>query len=383
MWIDRLLGTDEGRPRLDEALEELWPYALGVLDDGLRPELVRRVEEKLGRTMPVTSSPSPRGRHEPELAELHDEMTLVRRSAPAGRAGEPTQRQCRVAAEVTPCGDVRAVWGALAEIPDPEIPVISIVDLGVVAGVRVDGERVEVDFTPTFMGCPALDTMRRQMEDAVRALGAEPVVHVVLDDSWSTDRISPEGREKLRDARLRASRPTERRHPDARAAGARPVPLPMVRLDRHAARERLRPDPVPLAPLLQLLPPAVRAVQDDLMTTGTFLHSANQPPPLEGYDLFSENRPLVEALRREGGGAEEGRCAAFGRLCGDEPLELGRLANEYPPVLRTRDRFGERIDEVEFHPSWHELLGLGVEHGLHSLPWREPERPRRAAPPSS
>ncbi len=93
-----------------------------------------------------------------------------------------------------------AVWGALAEIPDPEIPVISIVDLGVVAGVRVDGERVEVDFTPTFMGCPALDTMRRQMEDAVRALGAEPVVHVVLDDSWSTDRISPEGREKLRDA---------------------------------------------------------------------------------------------------------------------------------------------------------------------------------------
>ena len=108
------------------------------------------------------------------------------------------------------------------------------------------------------------------------------------------------------------------------------------------------------------------------MTTGNFLHSANQPPPLEGYDLFSENRPLVEALRREGGGAEEERCAAFGRRCGDEPLELGRLANEYPPVLRTRDRFGERIDEVEFHPSWHELLGLGVEHGLHSLPWREP-----------
>jgi ring-1,2-phenylacetyl-CoA epoxidase subunit PaaD len=93
-----------------------------------------------------------------------------------------------------------AVWGALAEIPDPEIPVISIVDLGVVAGVRVDGERVEVDFTPTFMGCPTLDTMRRQMEDAVRGLGAVPVVHVVLDDSWSTDRISPEGREKLRAA---------------------------------------------------------------------------------------------------------------------------------------------------------------------------------------
>jgi ring-1,2-phenylacetyl-CoA epoxidase subunit PaaD len=93
-----------------------------------------------------------------------------------------------------------AVWRALAEIPDPEIPVISIVDLGVVAGVRVDGERVEIEFTPTFMGCPALDAMRRQMEDAVRAVGAEPVVRVVLDDSWSTDRISPEGREQLRNA---------------------------------------------------------------------------------------------------------------------------------------------------------------------------------------
>jgi putative acyl-CoA dehydrogenase len=106
-------------------------------------------------------------------------------------------------------------------------------------------------------------------------------------------------------------------------------------------------------------------------TSPSYLHAANQPPPLVGYDLFSENRPLVEALRREGGAAGEERCAAFGRLCGDEPLELGRLANEHPPALRTHDRFGERIDEVEFHPSWHELLGLGVEHGLHSLPWRD------------
>jgi ring-1,2-phenylacetyl-CoA epoxidase subunit PaaD len=90
------------------------------------------------------------------------------------------------------------VWRALAEIPDPEIPVISLVDLGVVKDVRIDGSRVEVDFTPTFMGCPALETMRARMEDAIRGLGAEPDVHVVLDDSWSTDRITPEGREKLR-----------------------------------------------------------------------------------------------------------------------------------------------------------------------------------------
>ena len=101
------------------------------------------------------------------------------------------------------------------------------------------------------------------------------------------------------------------------------------------------------------------------MATSAYL-PANQPPPLEGYDLFSENRPLVEALRREGGPADDEQCAAFGRLCGGEPLELGRLANEHPPILRTHDRFGERIDEVEFHPAWHELLGLGVAHGLHS-----------------
>ena len=102
------------------------------------------------------------------------------------------------------------------------------------------------------------------------------------------------------------------------------------------------------------------------MATSAFLHSANQPPPLEGYDVFSENPPLVEALRREGGSGEEEQCAAFGRLCGGRALDLGRLANEHPPVLRTHDRFGERLDEVEFHPAWHELLALGVGHGLHS-----------------
>jgi len=96
--------------------------------------------------------------------------------------------------------DPGIVLAALAEIPDPEIPVISIVDLGVVADVRIVGRRVEVDFTPTFMGCPALDTMRAQMEDAIRALDAEPDVRVVLDDSWSTDRITAEGRARLREA---------------------------------------------------------------------------------------------------------------------------------------------------------------------------------------
>jgi ring-1,2-phenylacetyl-CoA epoxidase subunit PaaC len=83
MWIDRLLASDEGRARLDEALEELWPYALGLLDDELRRELTKRVEAKLGRALPDVE-PVPRGRHEAELPELLAEMTIVRRSAPAG-----------------------------------------------------------------------------------------------------------------------------------------------------------------------------------------------------------------------------------------------------------------------------------------------------------
>ena len=93
-----------------------------------------------------------------------------------------------------------AVWQALAEIPDPEIPVISLVDLGVIRDVNVDTQRVRIEFTPTFLGCPALEVMKGAMEEQVRALGAEPEVDVILDDSWSTDRITPAGREKLREA---------------------------------------------------------------------------------------------------------------------------------------------------------------------------------------
>ena len=92
------------------------------------------------------------------------------------------------------------VWAALAEIPDPEIPVISLVELGVIKGIEVEGRHVRIEFTPTFMGCPALEPMQRAMEEKVAGLGAEPEVRVVLDDSWSTDRITAEGREKLREA---------------------------------------------------------------------------------------------------------------------------------------------------------------------------------------
>jgi ring-1,2-phenylacetyl-CoA epoxidase subunit PaaD len=115
---------------------------------------------------------------------------------------------------------VEDVWKALAEIPDPEIPVISLVDLGVVKGVEVDDGTVSVDFTPTFMGCPALDVMRREIEARIAELGAEANVNVRLDDSWSTDDITAEGREKLRAAGFAP--------PTPRPAG----PLELVQLQR-------------------------------------------------------------------------------------------------------------------------------------------------------
>jgi ring-1,2-phenylacetyl-CoA epoxidase subunit PaaD len=92
------------------------------------------------------------------------------------------------------------VWAALEEIPDPEIPVVSLVDLGVIRSVDVRDRRVHVELTPTFLGCPALEAMKAALAERVAALGAEPEVEVVTDDAWSSDRITAAGREKLREA---------------------------------------------------------------------------------------------------------------------------------------------------------------------------------------
>ncbi|HMD57341.1 MAG TPA: acyl-CoA dehydrogenase family protein [Solirubrobacteraceae bacterium] len=106
----------------------------------------------------------------------------------------------------------------------------------------------------------------------------------------------------------------------------------------------------------------------------------NQVPPLADLDVFASNLPLVEAVEREGAGWVGERASALGRLVGGEPQQLwGRLANENKPILRTFDRCGNRIDEVEFHPAWHSLMALGVEHELHSLPWTSEEPAAHAA----
>jgi putative acyl-CoA dehydrogenase len=99
----------------------------------------------------------------------------------------------------------------------------------------------------------------------------------------------------------------------------------------------------------------------------------NQPPPLVNYNLYSTDAALSEAVRREGADwAEEGLVSLGERLGGEEAIQWGFQANENPPVLKTHDRFGNRRDEVEFHPAWHDLMRLSLETGVHSLPWVDP-----------
>ncbi len=104
----------------------------------------------------------------------------------------------------------------------------------------------------------------------------------------------------------------------------------------------------------------------------------NQPPPLTDYNVFRSDRALVQTLAAQGAASAFESLETLGLLAGSETAqEWGRLANEHPPQLRTHDRFGNRIDEVEFHPSYHELMRVAVRNGLHAAPWSE-RRSRRA-----
>jgi putative acyl-CoA dehydrogenase len=100
----------------------------------------------------------------------------------------------------------------------------------------------------------------------------------------------------------------------------------------------------------------------------------NQPPPLEPYNLFASDVALREAVTRERAGwAEEGLTTLGVTLGKPETVKLGFDANKYPPSLRTLDRYGHRLDEVEFHPAWHELMAIALRAGMHASPWAEPK----------
>ena len=106
----------------------------------------------------------------------------------------------------------------------------------------------------------------------------------------------------------------------------------------------------------------------------------NQSVPLTDYDAYAADTALQEAVVREGAGWAQERLHALGRIAGSpEAQQWGVEANENPPVLRTHDRYGNRIDEVAYHPSYHRLMEVSIEHGLHALPWREPQPGAHAA----
>ncbi len=96
----------------------------------------------------------------------------------------------------------------------------------------------------------------------------------------------------------------------------------------------------------------------------------NQPPPLAGYDPLACDPALTDALAREGAAEALPNLKQLSTLVASaEAREHARLADAHPPVLHTHDRYGHRIDEVEFHPSWHWLMGTAVGWGLHGTPW--------------
>lgn len=98
----------------------------------------------------------------------------------------------------------------------------------------------------------------------------------------------------------------------------------------------------------------------------------NQPPEFAPRDLWASDRALREAVAREGGDAFQDRLAAYGALAGDELYRLSFDAHRDKPRLRTHDRFGHRIDTVEFHPNYHRILQAAIEHGVAGLSWSEP-----------
>lgn len=112
-------------------------------------------------------------------------------------------------ADMTTLPTTEQIWQALAQVPDPEIPVINLVEMGIVREVLVEGNKATITMTPTFSGCPALHLIREQLEQTTRSLGFEQVeVKTLLSPAWTTDWITPEARERLRQYGIAPPKPT-------------------------------------------------------------------------------------------------------------------------------------------------------------------------------
>lgn len=102
--------------------------------------------------------------------------------------------------ESSPPPSESEVWDALAEVADPEIPTVSVVDLGVIRGVEIGADGIRVELLPTFVGCPAIELMRGQIETRLARLAAHVEVELTYAEPWTTERITAEGRRKLRES---------------------------------------------------------------------------------------------------------------------------------------------------------------------------------------
>lgn len=108
-------------------------------------------------------------------------------------------------------------------------------------------------------------------------------------------------------------------------------------------------------------------------TLGSETHEVfNQPSPLEGFNSWQSDALLQQWTRCYGGGWAEDKLHTFGQRTGGDLLQAGFLANKHKPEFHTHNRFGERIDAVEFHPSYHQLMAHAIESGMHALPWNQP-----------
>lgn len=133
-------------------------------------------------------------------------MVAPTRVTSAGGPAGPAAREA-VGSRRTPVPDRRlrwplesAVWAALHDVHDPEIPAISVVDLGVVRSVQAEAGRVRVELLPTFIGCPAIDLMRDAVEERLYEFADEVSVEISFAEPWTTERITPEGRRALRES---------------------------------------------------------------------------------------------------------------------------------------------------------------------------------------
>lgn len=98
----------------------------------------------------------------------------------------------------------------------------------------------------------------------------------------------------------------------------------------------------------------------------------NQPAPLENYNVYSSDVALQHWLKVFSGEWGEKRCLSYGRLAGHELQRAGFQANKYKPEFSTHNRFGQRIDQVDYHPAYHQLMKTAIESGYHQLPWQQP-----------